>query len=236
MKLLVAIPALNEQNTIANVIEDIKNNLPNSDILVINDGSNDATQEIVESMDIDCLNFPFNMGVGAAMRAAFKFAVEGNYSHVLQFDGDGQHSAIEALKLISVGSEADIVLGSRFFNSGDYKVSKARRLAMRILALVISRRVGQKLTDVTSGFRLTGGKAIQFYSVNYPPEYLGDTVESVLMAGQEGFSVIEVPVIMFSRQGGQPSQNLFKLVVYLARVITVIVISYLQYKKPRKLK
>jgi hypothetical protein len=101
---------------------------------------------------------------------------------------------------------------------------------------VVGRRIGTKLTDVTSGFRLTGGAAIHFYSLNYPPEYLGDTVESILMAGQEGFKVEEVSVVMHERKGGKPSQNLYKLIIYLARVFTVIVISYLQYKKPRKTK
>lgn len=233
MKLLVAIPVLNEEATIATVIEDIKRHLPHSRILVVNDGSVDDTRKIVESMNINCLNLPFNMGVGAAMRAAFKFAHEENYSHVLQFDGDGQHSGLEALKLISVSNNTDIVIGSRFLGLTDYKVSKVRRLAMKTLAFVIGRRVGQKLTDVTSGFRLTGGSAIAFYSTNYPPEYLGDTVESILMAGQNGYKLKEVSVIMQERKGGKPSQSLYKLIVYLARVITVIIISYLQYKKSR---
>ena len=234
MKLLVAIPAFNEQTTIASVIDDLRIHLPNSSILVINDGSFDRTREIVESMNIECVNFPFNMGVGAAMRAAFKFANEQDYSHVLQFDGDGQHSAIEALKLITLSNEVDIVIGSRFLDSTEYKVNKVRRLAMKILALIIGRRIGQKLTDVTSGFRLTKGEAIKFYSLNYPSEYLGDTVESILMAGKNGFKLKEVSVIMEERKGGQPSQNLYKLIVYLARVVTVIVVSYLQYKKPRR--
>jgi hypothetical protein len=105
---------------------------------------------------------------------------------------------------------------------------------MRTLAFVIGRRVGKKLTDVTSGFRLTGGRAIEFYSTNYPPEYLGDTVESILMAGQNGYELREASVTMHERKGGKPSQSLYKLVVYLARVVTVIIISYLQYRKSRK--
>ncbi len=234
MKLLVAIPALNEQATIATVINDVKRHLPDSFILVINDGSVDATREIVESLNIKCLNLPFNMGVGAAMRAAFKFAHEEKYSHVLQLDGDGQHSAKEALKLVSVSNNVDIVIGSRFMDVSDYRVSKVRRLAMKTLAFVIGRRVGQKLTDVTSGFRLTGGRAIEFYSTTYPPEYLGDTVESILIAGQNGFEIREFSVTMHERKGGKPSQSLYKLIVYLARVGTVILISYLQYKKSRK--
>ena len=236
MKLLVAIPALNEQATIASVIEDVERNLPNSSILVVNDGSTDKTREILESMNIDCLNFPFNMGVGAAMRAAFEYASEEGYSHVLQFDADGQHCATEALKLINLAQDAEIVIGSRFLDSSEYEVSKVRRLAMKALAFVIGRRIDQKLTDVTSGFRLTGEKAIKFFRLNYPPEYLGDTVESILMAGQNGFKLTEVSVKMDERRGGKPSQNLYKLIVYLARVVTVIIISYLQYRLPRKRK
>lgn len=236
MRLLVAIPAFNEQYTIADVLHDVKENLPKAQILVINDGSTDETAAVVKSLNVPCLNFPFNMGVGAAMRAAFRFAKEENHSHVLQLDADGQHSAVEALKLIASANEAEILIGSRFRDSSDYEVGKVRRLAMKTLASVVGRRVGKKLTDVTSGFRLTGGSAIEFFSLNYPPEYLGDTVESILMAGKNGFKVEEVSVVMNERKGGQPSQNLYKLVVYLARVVTVIVISYIQYKKPRKIK
>ncbi len=236
MNLLVAIPAFNEQHTIREVLADVKVHLPGASILVINDGSTDDTGLIVKSLDVLCLELPFNMGVGAAMRAAFKYAHEENYSHVLQLDADGQHSAVESLKLIESSEHAEIVIGSRFLNSGNYQVSKVRRLAMLILASVIGRRIGKKLTDVTSGFRLTRGAAVQFYSVNYPPEYLGDTVESILMAGQKGFRVEEVSVAMHQRKGGQPSQNLYKLIVYLARVFTVIVVSKLQYRNSGKTK
>ncbi len=234
MKLLVAIPAYNEQETIQEVLADVKKNLPQAEILVVNDGSTDNTSMIVNSLDILCLELPFNMGVGAAMRAAFKYAHQHNYSHVLQFDADGQHRAEEAPKLISLGVKAEIVIGSRFLDSSDYEVGILRRLAMKTLALVVGRRIGKKLTDVTSGFRLTSGAAIHFYSMNYPPEYLGDTVESILMARQKGFNIVEVSVSMYERKGGQPSQNFYKSIVYLARVVTVIAISSLQYKKSRK--
>jgi glycosyltransferase involved in cell wall biosynthesis len=233
--LLVAIPAFNEQQTIKDVLVDVRKNLPNAGIVVVNDGSSDNTVAIVKSLGVPCLELAFNMGVGAAMRAAFKYAIQENYSHVLQLDADGQHRAAEALKLIAAAEGAEIVIGSRFLNSKVYEVGKARRLAMRILAFVVGRRIGKKLTDVTSGFRLTGGAAIHFFSLNYPPEYLGDTVESILMADQNGFKVEEVLVEMHERKGGQPSQNLYKLIVYLARVVTVIVVSSLQYRKPRKI-
>ena len=235
VRLLVAIPAYNEEETIADVIEDVRMHLPKADILVINDGSTDSTKVTTQDLGISTLHFPFNMGVGAAMRAAFKFAHQENYSHVLQLDADGQHRAVEALKLVAAADKAEIVIGSRFLNSKVYEVGKARRLAMKILAFVVGRLIGKKLTDVTSGFRLTGGSAIHFYSLNYPPEYLGDTVESILMASQNGFKVEEVLVEMHERKGGQPSQNLYKLIVYLARVVTVIVVSLLQYRKPRKI-
>ncbi len=236
MKLLVAIPAYNEESTIADAIEDIQKNLPSAQILVINDGSTDNTKQVAKSFDVFYLEFPFNMGVGAAMRAAFKFADEENYSHVLQFDADGQHSAYQASKLIELSNDAEIIIGSRFLNSREYKVGIIRRLSMIILAFVLSKRIGHKLTDVTSGFRLTGPEAIKYFSLNYPPEYLGDTVESILIAGYKGFKIQEVSVLMSERKGGEPSQNLYKLVIYLARVVTVIVISSLQYRKPRSKK
>lgn len=235
VRLLVAIPAYNEEETIADVIEDVRRHLPMADILVIDDGSTDGTKVATQDLGISTIHFPFNMGVGAAMRAAFKFAYQENYSHVLQIDADGQHRATEASKLVAAAEGVELVIGSRFLNSSAYEVGKVRRIAMKSLAFVVGRRIGKKLTDVTSGFRLTGGAAIHFFSLNYPPEYLGDTVESILMANQSGFRIEEVSVEMHKRKGGRPSQSISKLVVYLARVVTVIVISSLQYKKPKKI-
>jgi glycosyltransferase involved in cell wall biosynthesis len=231
MRLLVAIPALNEQSTIASAISDVRLYLPESEILVINDGSTDRTQEIVESLNVKCLNFPFNMGVGAAMRAAFTYAHREGFTQVLQFDADGQHKASEGMKLVKQSPEVAIVIGTRFLNSREYQVGRLRRLTMKILASVLSRRLRCRLTDVTSGFRLTRNDAIKFFSLNYPPEYLGDTVESLLLAGSQGFKITEVQVTMNQRQGGNPSQGIFKLVAYLLRVISVVVTSFLHHRK-----
>jgi glycosyltransferase involved in cell wall biosynthesis len=236
VRLLVAIPAFNEEATIEEAIRDIQLHIPDADILVVNDGSTDSTQDVVNSLKIPSLQFAFNMGVGAAMRAAFKYAHQENYSHVLQFDADGQHRADEALKLIALSDDAEIIIGSRFLLATGYKVSKVRRFAMKSLAFVINIRTRNRLTDVTSGFRLTGNEAIKFFSINFPPEYLGDSVESILMAGQNGFRIREVSVVMSERKGGEPSQSLYKLVVYLARVTTVISMSFLVYRKPRRSK
>jgi glycosyltransferase involved in cell wall biosynthesis len=234
MKLLVAIPALNEQDTIATVINDVQEHLPFAEILVINDGSSDRTRSIVESMGVPILNFAFNLGVGAAMRAAFKFAVEEGFTHVLQFDGDGQHNAAEAIQLISKGVDVDIVIGAREFGVNGYRVGKVRRLGMIILSNLLSLRLRQRLHDVTSGFRLTGVRALRFFSVTYPPEYLGDTVESLLAAGLSGFKVREVRVEMKNRQGGKPSQNYYALFAYLMRVFTVILVSSISLRKAKK--
>ncbi len=236
MKLLVAIPAFNEESTIKAAIKDVQIHIPEADILVVNDGSTDFTQRVVFSLKVACLQFPFNMGVGAAMRAAFKYAHEEGYSHVLQFDGDGQHLAKEALKLIELADDAEIIIGSRFLQPTGYEVGRIRRIAMKSLAFVINCRTAYELTDVTSGFRLTGSEAIKFFSTNFPSEYLGDSVESILMAEQSKFKIREVSVEMSQRQGGEPSQSPYRLTIYLIRVVAVIVISSLQYRKPRSSK
>jgi glycosyltransferase involved in cell wall biosynthesis len=228
VKILVAIPALNEEKTIAEVIVNVKKEIPNADILVINDGSTDKTGQIAKKFDISVLEFSTNMGVGAAMRLAFKYALRNDYTHLMQIDADGQHPATQAVKLLEHLNDYEILIGSRFAERSNYQVSRLRKIAMRILASAINYRLKSKLTDVTSGLRLYYLSAIKFFSENYPQEYLGDTVESLIQAGNRNFRIGEIPIKMKIRQGGIPSQNNFRSLLYLIRAIVLIILSILQ--------
>ena len=226
MSLLVAIPALNEERSIANVIKQVKKELPNSEVLVIDDGSTDKTAAVAKKEGATVISLPFNVGVGGAMRVAFKFANAKNFLQVLQIDADGQHLPSEAKVLIEHSSVNSVVLGSRFLNSkNDYQVGFARRIAMKLLAKVTGYICGIKLTDVTSGFRLTSGTAVELFAREYPREYLGDTVESLIIAHRNTIKIIEVPVSMEQRQHGLPSQNLIKSIWYLIRALIVITLA-----------
>lgn len=226
MKLLVAIPALNEEDSISKVIDEIKKNLPEATPLVIDDGSTDNTAMKAKNSGANVISLPFNVGVGGALRVGFKYALENEFTHVMQIDADGQHLPSEASQLLRHSVENSVVIGSRFLkNNNEYKTSFARRLAMRLLAKITGKICGMKFTDVTSGFRIASGKAIEIFAKNYPREYLGDTVESLIIAHRSGISIIEVPVSMNQRVHGNPSQNLIKSIWYLIRALLMITLA-----------
>lgn len=231
MKLLIAIPALNEEASIEEVINQIRLDLPDATPLVIDDGSKDRTAHIARECGAIVISMPFNVGVGGALRVAFKYAVANDFDYVLQIDADGQHLPSEAFQLLEKASSDSIVVGSRFRNpNGNYDVSGARKTAMVLLALITSKICKTKLTDVTSGFRLASGSAVKLFASDYPREYLGDTVESLIIAHNAGIPISEVSVNMRHREHGTPSQNLIKSSWYLFRALLMISLATIKKK------
>ena len=231
MSLLVVIPAFNEVDSIGSVIQDIRIHIPNASILVVDDGSIDKTVQVAESANVNVLSLPFNVGVGGALRAGFLYAHRNSFTQVLQIDADGQHRAEHAKTILESADGFDIVVGSRFAEAKhNYEASLLRRLAIRLLSSVISKICKTKLTDVTSGFRLSSSSAIELFMREYPVEYLGDTVESLVIAHKSGLSIKEVPVKMSKREFGTPSQNVLKSSWYLLRAFLVIILSLIHRK------
>jgi glycosyltransferase involved in cell wall biosynthesis len=218
---LVLIPALNEEEAIAGVVARAQHVLA-ADILVIDDGSTDETSVRARAAGALVVRHPFNLGVGGAIRTGLRFAHERAYQYVVQIDGDGQHEPSDAQQLLDVvrSGDHDLCVGSRF--DAGYQVRLGRRLAMRALARVCSKRLGTPITDATSGFRAFGPKTIEAFAGAYPTEYLSDTVEALLLAADAGLRVVEVPVTMRERQGGEPSARLVKSTYHLVRLCVVI--------------
>ena len=216
-RVLVIMPAWNEADCVgATVLEVLALNEP-YDILVVNDGSTDATAAVARRAGATVLDLPFNLGVGGAMRAGFKYAQRTGYSQVIQVDADGQHDPRNIREVLNGLKAADISIGARFADRGDYTVKGPRKWAMKFLAAVISKLAGTRLTDVTSGFRAGNNRAIVQYLDHYPAEYLGDTIDSLVVAVRSGLTVTQVPVEMRLRQGGTPSHNPAKAAIYLGR-------------------
>jgi glycosyltransferase involved in cell wall biosynthesis len=224
MRVLIAIPALNEQETIYGVIEEIKRNF-SYDVIVIDDGSSDLTGEFALKAGSNLLTHPYNMGVGAAMRSAFVFAKNMDYDIVIQVDADGQHVPSEIKKLIDGLESSDVTVGSRLIEKTTYSFSKPRRFAIFTLSVLLRLISGKKIYDPTSGFRGSNKEAIRVFSEHYPSEYLGDTVISLLVASRFKLRISEISTQMKHRQGGQPSQKIMKSSFLLMRVILVLVIS-----------
>ncbi|HEY2058789.1 MAG TPA: glycosyltransferase family 2 protein [Amycolatopsis sp.] len=216
-RVLIVMPALNEQASVGSVIAQVRASLPDMDILVVDDGSVDDTARLARAAGAEVARLSVNLGVGGAMRTGFRYAAARGYDVVVQVDADGQHDPEEVGALLAGLDEADIVIGSRFAGKGAYKASGPRKYAMVALSLVFSRLARRKITDVTSGFKAMGPKAIRLFASYYPAEYLGDTVESLVMAIRAKLVIAEIPVIMRERAGGTPSHSPVKSAVYLGR-------------------
>ncbi len=193
-----------------------------ADVLVVDDGSSDATVDTAVGAGAVVLSHPFNLGVGAALRTGFRYAREQGYAVAVQIDADGQHEVADAKRLVEAVTEdgADLVVGSRFV--AGYDVGRVRRVGMRLLSRRVSRYLDVPLTDTTSGFRAFSAPAVDRFASAYPTAYLSDTVEALLLAGDLGLKVTEIGVQMHARQGGAPSANPLRTAYHYLRVWLVI--------------
>ena len=230
-ELMVVLPALNEQDSVARVVREVLAAQPTATVLVVDDGSTDATAARASSAGALVMRLPFNLGVGGAMRAAYRYARECGYSFVVQVDADGQHDPSEIDALLAV-SGADVVIGSRFAGKGDYAVRGPRRWAMRLLSVALSGIVGTSVSDPTSGFRLVNRRALSLFAEHYPEEYLGDTVEALVLAHRAGLTIKQVPVAMRVRETGTASTNPVRSAVYLVRVVVAVGLALIR-RRPR---
>jgi glycosyltransferase involved in cell wall biosynthesis len=224
-KILVIIPAFNEEGSVGKVVEEVKTQLPGMDALVVNDGSRDLTSEIAQSKGAIVLDLPFNLGIGGAMQAGYKYAYEKGYDIAIQVDGDGQHDPSEIPKLLHALEEekADVAIGSRFIGDSEYKSSVMRRLGSLILSKAISMVVGQKLTDPTSGFRAANRRAIQLFSDNYPQDY--PEPEAMVLLHQCGLTMKEIPVRINQRYSGESSITKIRSIYYMVKVLLAIFVD-----------
>ncbi|MEO6533003.1 MAG: glycosyltransferase family 2 protein [Pseudolysinimonas sp.] len=233
MKLLVAVPALNEAAVLGRVLESLATVQPLSDVVVVDDGSRDATARIARLAGAVVISHAINLGVGAAMGTAFKYAARAGYDAVVQFDGDGQHRPEHIAELVAALENADVVIGSRYAQSGKYKSSAARRGVQRFIARVASAYARTRLTDATSGFRIAGPRAVAVFAEYYPAEWLGDTVESIVLATRQGLRVRELPVGMNERVGGSPSQSVFRATLYTGRILFILGLATIRSVPPQ---
>ena len=230
---LIVIPAYNEAENLKSVLTELQIALPGSEVLVVDDGSIDGTADIVLAFGAPVLIMPFNVGVGGAMRAGFTYALRNGFKNVVQLDADGQHVPSEVPRLVAELADSDVVIGSRFaYGSTSFKVSLIRRFVMKILALSLTRIAGTKLTDVTSGFRASGPNALKLFSTSYPPEYLGDTIESLVMARRANLKIKEIPTTIRARNHGKSSQSRFKATIYTLRALVVLCLALIHKRAP----
>jgi glycosyltransferase involved in cell wall biosynthesis len=225
MKILIIVPAYNEEASIPGVIRDLREHIPSADVLVVNDGSRDRTSAIARTLGVMVLDLPFNLGIGGAMQTGYRYAGRNNYDIAVQFDGDGQHLGAEIGKLLEplIAGTADLVVGSRFLTAGGYKAPVFRKMGIGIFSFVLSRIVEITVTDSTSGFRAANRRVIEFFAQTYPEDY--PEVEALVLLHKIGLRMAEVPASMRERTGGRSSITPIRSLYYMTKVLMAIFID-----------
>ena len=226
LRKLAIVPAYNEEGMVARVVRDINEHAPDFDIVVIDDGSLDATAAVASAAGAAVIQHPFNLGIGGAVQSGFKYALRHGYDVAAQVDGDGQHKPAylpELLAALKTGEEADMVCGSRFRGDPGYKVPFGRRLGNLIFSVVLTAITRQRITDPTSGFRMTNRRGIELFARDYPHDY--PEVEALLMLHSHHLRLHEVPVRMNARGFGRSSIDYPRSAYYMAKVLLAIFVG-----------
>jgi glycosyltransferase involved in cell wall biosynthesis len=249
MKVAILVPSFNEGPNLPHLLDSLERALIDEpetfNIIIINDGSSDDTCLVVSryltlrpntNIAIKMLNLPFNCGVGAAMRTGFLFASRNHFDYAIQVDADGQHSPesiADILEALCYGN--DLVIGSRFLGSEprktDAHTSRRRSWVLKLVSMSVSKACAQPISDATSGFRGSNAKLIALFSEHYPSEYLGDTLDSILLVKSKGFTIKDIPVQMRPRMSGVRSQNRFRSMLFLSRAMINIAVFSTRRKK-----
>ena len=227
-RILIIVPALNESGSIQRVIADIRQHVPQADVVVVNDGSTDETALLAREAGAVVLDMPYNVGIGAAVQTGFLYAQQHHYDVAIQTDGDGQHPPSELPYLIEtlLTGKADVVIGSRFLEDRGYPQTLSRRFGGWILAQILSASTHTHITDPTSGFRASGKRAIALCSKLYPHDY--PEPEAIIILHRAGLCLQEVPVSMKQRDTGRSSITFFRSGYYMVKVILAILINLLR--------
>lgn len=239
-KILLVIPAYNESKGIKKTIDSVKEYIEKSsyniDYIVINDGSTDNEQEILEKNRINNIELINNLGIGGAVQTGYLYALKSGYDIAIQFDGDGQHDIESIDKLIEpiIQNEADFTVGSRFIedSNSEFKSSVARQIGIKFLSSLIKNLTKIEIKDVTSGYRAANKKVIKQFVERYPSKY--PEPESYIYLLANNIRVKEVGVRMFERETGKSSISLRDSVSYMINVSLSIILGYFIQKKMNK--
>lgn len=225
MKVLIIIPAYNEEENISTIIDSLCQKYPQYDYLVINDCSKDSTVKILKAKKANYLDLPVNLGIGGGVQTGYIYALYNNYDIAVQMDGDGQHlpEYLDTIIAPILNDEADVVIGSRFIQKEGFQSSFLRRLGIKFLSKIIYLLTGKKVLDVTSGFRAVNKKCIELFSQNYAQDY--PEPEAIIFSALHKLRIFEVPVIMREREGGESSISGFKSLYYMIKVSLALVFA-----------
>jgi glycosyltransferase involved in cell wall biosynthesis len=226
LRLAAIVPAFNEERNVGRVVAEIREVSPSLDVIVVDDGSFDGTAAVARAAGAHVVRLPFNLGIGGAVQTGFQYAFEHGYAAAVRLDGDGQHDPTEIHKILRpvLEGDADIVVGSRFASErAGYRSSRSRRVGIRLLAWVVSRIVGRRVTDTTSGFQALNRRAIELFAHDYPHDY--PEVEATIMVSRHRLRSVEVPVQMRERASGRSSITALRAIYYMVKVLLAIFVG-----------
>jgi glycosyltransferase involved in cell wall biosynthesis len=227
MRRLVVLLAYNERECIRDTIVEVRGDLPDVDILVVDDGSEDETADIARAAGAAVVRHPINLGVAAAESTGLIYAARAGYTSVVRMDGDGQHAPRSAGALFdALGEGTELVIGSRFLGGEHRESSRLRKAGSRYLAFLLSLLCGRPVSDPTSGFRGFSGRAIESFARSHPHDY--PEPESVFMAFRQGLRIREVPVQMRPRRTGSSSLTPLRSGFYMVKVSFALLLERLR--------
>ena len=225
-RIVAVVPAYDEADSIASVVHELHAFDPELDVVVVDDGSSDATAATAVAAGAAVVRLPFNLGIGAAVQTGFRYALEQGYHTAVRLDGDGQHDPAELPKLLEplARDEADVVTGSRFRDTeGGYRPPLARRLGITWFARLVSLLSGQRVTDTTSGFQALNRKGIALFASDYPSDY--PEVEATVLLLKHRLRLVEVPVRMREREHGASSITFLRSLYYAIKVTLALFVA-----------
>jgi glycosyltransferase involved in cell wall biosynthesis len=227
-KLMVIVPALNEEGAVGGVVRSIQEVLPNVPILVIDDYSKDATASVAESAGARVLRLPVHLGLGGCVQTGYKLAFELGFDYVIRVDGDGQHDAADIPKIRDalVETGAEVVIGSRFIDPGGEHTSFSRFLGISFFRILLKLILGSPIYDPTSGFVGVNRKALQVFSRTFPLSY--PEIEVLVILQRKRFRFHEVPTRMKPRRTGKSSITFFKSLRYMLHVMLGVFVNVLR--------
>jgi glycosyltransferase involved in cell wall biosynthesis len=228
MRKAAVVPAFNEAGSIGAVIAEIREADPEFEIVVVDDGSADATAELARAAGATVISLPYNLGIGAAVQTGLQYAYQEDFDIAVQIDGDGQHDSQELARLLEpvLAGEADIAVGTRFAGQRGYRASFSRRIGIALFAGVVSLIVRQRVTDTTSGFRAMNRRGIRLFAADYPHDY--PEVEATVLVFRHRLRMVEVPVAMRQRESGRSSITAFGSLYYMSKVSLALFVGLLR--------
>lgn len=231
--LLIIVPAYNEQATLTGVIREVKQVLPDVSVVVIDDGSADATATLARDAGARVLSLPYHLGLGGAVQAGYKLAYELGYQYVIRIDGDGQHDARDIPVLFETlrTSGCQMVIGSRFLDGDAHHTSFMRKTGVRFFRAVLRPILGKSVRDPTSGFVGVNREALQVFSKSFPLEY--PEIEALVVLQRRAFRFVETPVRVRPRMGGRSSITAVKSVYYIVHVLLGVLVNILKFERRR---